>query len=186
MFHLPLQLQINVILQLEQLPTFLKNIYMSNIILQQSTVVKNVYLIIQCHEQPVNKNTLLFKSNIERMSFVGQVCVHIRGICYSDRSSTVQQNDSDRTGHRQQKNNIQIGNVQNCKDTIYNTDNYVWGLTCANLKWKNKYVWWINNCIIVLCVPCLMSSVHERDCLGKETVPVSGRSGAQSSVIVQR
>ncbi len=129
-FNLPLQLQINIILQLEQLPTFLKNIYMSNIILQQSTVVKNVYLIIQCHQQPVNKNKLLFKSNIERMSFVGQVCVHIRGICYSDRSSTVQQNDSDRTGHRQQKINIQIGNVQNCKDTIYNTDNYVWGLTC--------------------------------------------------------
>ncbi len=43
-----------------------------------------------------------------RMSFIGQVCLHIRGICYSDRSSTVQQNDSNRTGHRQQKNNIQI------------------------------------------------------------------------------
>ncbi len=25
-----------------------------------------------------------------------------------------------------------------------------------------------------------MSSVHEMDCLGEETVPVSGRSGAQS------
>ncbi len=36
------------------------------------------------------------------------MCLHIRGICYSDRSSTVQQNDSNRTGHRQQKNNIQI------------------------------------------------------------------------------
>ncbi len=35
-----------------------------------------------------------------RMSFNGQVCLHIRGICYSDRSSTVQQNDSNRTGHR--------------------------------------------------------------------------------------
>ncbi len=33
------------------------------------------------------------------------------------------------TGYRQQKNNIQIGNVQNGKNTIYNTDNYVWGLT---------------------------------------------------------
>ncbi len=31
-----------------------------------------------------------------------------------------------------------------------------------------------------------MSSVHERDCLRKETVPVSGRSSTQSSVIVQR
>ncbi len=36
----------------------------------------------------------------------------------------------------------------------------------------------------MLCVPRLMSSVHEMDCLGKETVPVSGRSGAQSSVAV--
>ncbi len=58
-------------------------------------------------------------------------------ICYSDRRSTVQQNDSDRTGHRLQKNNIQIYNVQNSKNTIYNTDNYVCtGLICANLKWK--------------------------------------------------
>ncbi len=32
---------------------------------------------------------------------------------------------------------------------------------------KNKYVWWINNSIIVLCVPYLMSSVHEMDCLEK-------------------
>ncbi len=40
-----------------------------------------------------------------------------------DSSSTVQQ--SDRTGHRQQKNNIQIGNVQNGANAIYNTDNYV-------------------------------------------------------------
>ncbi len=59
------------------------------------------------------------------MSFIGQVCLHIQGICYSDRSSTVQQNDSDRTGHSQQKNNIKIGNVQNGKNTLYNTDNYV-------------------------------------------------------------
>ncbi len=28
-----------------------------------------------------------------------------------------------------------------------------------------------------------MSSVHEMDCLGEETVSVSGRSGAQSSVV---
>ncbi len=121
-----------------------------------------------------------------RMSFIGQVCLHIRGICYSDRGSTVQQNDSNRTGHRQQKNNIQIGNVKNGKNTIDNTDN-VWGLTCANLKWKKKKcVWWINNCIKVLCVPCLMSSVHEMDCLGEETVPVFGRSGDQNSVASTR
>ncbi len=31
-----------------------------------------------------------------------------------------------------------------------------------------------------------MSSVHEMDCLGEETVPVSGRSGAQSSVVSTR
>ncbi len=42
-----------------------------------------------------------------RMSFIGQVCLHIRGIFYSDISFIVQQNDNDRTGHRQQKNNIQ-------------------------------------------------------------------------------
>ncbi len=35
------------------------------------------------------------------MSFIGQVCLHTRGICYSDISSTVQQNDSNRTGHTQ-------------------------------------------------------------------------------------
>ncbi len=105
-----------------------------------------------------------------RMSFIGQVCFHIQVICYSDRSSTVQQNDSDRTGHRQQKDNIQIGNVQYGKNTIYNTDNYVWtGLTLCKLKWKNKYVWRINNCIIVLCVPRLMSCswdglLGERNC----------------------
>ncbi len=37
-----------------------------------------------------------------------------------------------------------------------------------------------------MCVPCLMSSVHEMDCLREETVPVSGRSGAQSSVASTR
>ncbi len=47
-------------------------------------------------------------------------------------------------------------------------------------------MWGINYCIIVLCVPCLMSSVHEMDCLGKETVSVSGRSGAQGSVALTR
>ncbi len=66
------------------------------------------------------------------MSFIGQVCLHIEGICYSDRSSTVQQNDSDRTGHRQQKNNIQIYKyVQNGKNTIYNADNYVCTFFCT-------------------------------------------------------
>ncbi len=40
--------------------------------------------------------------------------------------------------------------------------------------------------MIVLCVPRLMSRVHEMDCLREETVPVSGRSGAQSSVASTR
>ncbi len=34
----------------------------------------------------------------------------------------------------------------------------------------------------MLYVSCLVSSVQEMDCLGEETVSVSGRSGAQSSV----
>ncbi len=34
----------------------------------------------------------------------------------------------------------------------------------------------------IVCVPQLLSSVHEMDCLREETVCVSGRSGAQSSV----
>ncbi len=74
--------------------------------------------------------------------------VYTWGIFYSDRDRT--------QTTKEQYTNIQIGNVQNGKNTIYNTDSYVWGLTCENLKWKHKYVWWINNCIIVLCVPCLI------------------------------
>ncbi len=35
-------------------------------------------------------------------------------------------------------------------------------------------------------VPQLLSGVHEMDCLREETVPVSGRSGAQSSVASTR
>ncbi len=31
----------------------------------------------------------------------------------------------------------------------------------------------------MLCVPCLISSVREMDCSGKETVSVSGHSGSQ-------
>ncbi len=41
-------------------------------------------------------------------------------------------------------------------------------------------------CIIVLCVSMLLSSLHEMDCLREETVPVSGRSGTQSSVASTR
>ncbi len=42
-------------------------------------------------------------------------------MCYSDSNSTVQQIDSDKT--QIIKNNIQIDNVQNSKNTIYNIDN---------------------------------------------------------------
>ncbi len=56
----------------------------------------------------------------------------------------------------------------------------------CKLEIKNKYVWWINNFIIVLCVPCLMSSVHDMNFLGKETISVSGHSGSQSSVALTR
>ncbi len=42
-------------------------------------------------------NNNFYERENERMSFICQVCLHIRGICYIDRSSTVQQNDSDRT-----------------------------------------------------------------------------------------
>ncbi len=38
----------------------------------------------------------------------------------------------------------------------------------------------------MLCVPRLMSSVHEMYCLREETVSVSGRSGAQSSAASTR
>ncbi len=39
-------------------------------------------------------------------------------------AATVQQNDSNRTGHRHQNNNIQIGNVQNGKNTICNSSGF--------------------------------------------------------------
>ncbi len=39
---------------------------------------------------------------------------------------------------------------------------------------------------IRVCVPQLLSSVHEIDCLWEETVPVPGRSGVQSSVASTR
>ncbi len=41
-------------------------------------------------------------------------------------------------------------------------------------------------CIIVLCVPQLLSGVHKMDCLREETVPVPGLSGAQSSEALTR
>ncbi len=40
--------------------------------------------------------------------------------------------------------------------------------------------------IIVLCVSRLLSSVHEMDCMRQEAVSLSGRSGAQTSVVSTR
>ncbi len=50
----------------------------------------------------------------ERMNeneLYSQVCLHIQGVCYSERSYAVLQNDSKRTRTHIIKNNIQIGNV---------------------------------------------------------------------------
>ncbi len=54
---------------------------------------------------------LVFRIRI-RMSFIGQVGLHIQGILNRDRSSTVLQNDSDRTQTtKEQYTNKLIGNV---------------------------------------------------------------------------
>ncbi len=60
------------------------------------------------------------------------VCLHIQLIVYSDRSSTVQQNDSKRTGHWQQNNKIHICNVQNGKNTIQTIMCEVWHVQIWN------------------------------------------------------
>ncbi len=67
-----------------------------------------------------------------------QVCLHMQGICFGDRSSTVQQNDKTR---RIIKTIIyKIDNVQNSTNTIYKIDSLVCtGMLGANLKF-NKYV----------------------------------------------
>ncbi len=64
------------------------------------------------------------------MSFIDQVYLHIRGICYSDRSSTVQQNDRTQII----KINIQIGDVQNGKHTIQTIMSEVWHVQIWNEK----------------------------------------------------
>ena len=72
------------------------------------------------------------------MSYIARY-LHIRGISFGDRSSTVLQNDSDNTVHilYNKKNNIKIEMLQKNKNTKYNIDNYVCtGMKCANLKCK--------------------------------------------------
>ncbi len=67
------------------------------------------------------------------LSFIGQVCLHTRNLLYEQKlHSATEWQRQDKT--QILKNNIQIGNAQKSKNTIYNTDNYVWGLTCENLK----------------------------------------------------
>ncbi len=80
-----------------------------------------------------------------QMSFIAQVCLFVivtEAPQCNRMTATGQDTDNKRAIYY-------IGNAQNGKNTIYNTDNYVWGLTCANLKWKIS-VWWINNCIIYI------------------------------------
>ncbi len=38
--------------------------------------------------------------NLQALTGIHPLHLHIRGVCYIDRSSTVQQNDSNKTGHR--------------------------------------------------------------------------------------
>ncbi len=46
---------------------------------------------------------------------------------------------------------------------------------------KNKYVWWINNVNSVVCSTFIVKCSWDGLLGEKKTVPVSGRSGAQSS-----
>ncbi len=68
------------------------------------------------------------------MSFIGQVCLHKEEFVIVTEAPQCKRMTATGQDTDKIKNNIQIGNIQNSKYTIYNTDNYVWGLTCANLK----------------------------------------------------
>ncbi len=117
-----------------------------------------------------------------RMRFISQVCLHIRGICYSDRSSTVQQNDSNRT--QIIKNNIQIYTFlqiqyswlntalvkivyyyQHSEDYCYVFLNLLifqwlsywnhWDIKILSWTWPLLTLWWAVFCICILLVqPC--------------------------------
>ncbi len=71
----------------------------------------------------------------------------------------------------EKKHNIQIQTIM-CE---------VW-----HVQKKNMHVLWINNCLIVLRIPRIMSSIHEMDCFGRKTIPVAVRFGARSSVASTR
>ncbi len=62
------------------------------------------------------------------------------------------------TDNKVQYTNIQMYKMAKTQYTIQTVMCEVWHVQIWNIKIS---VWWINNCIIVLCVPCLMSSVHE-------------------------
>ncbi len=85
-----------------------------------------------------------------------------------------------------------MDNMQNSTNTIYKIDkidnSVCTGMLGANLK-CNKYV--LNKNKKYDSVVCFMfivkrSNVHDMDCAREETVPMSGRSGAQSSVVSTR
>ncbi len=86
-----------------------------------------------------------------RISFIGQVCSHRQGFVIVTEAPQCNRM-TDRTGHRQQKNNIQIGNVQNGTQSQYTIQTIICDVWHANLKWKHKCVWWINICIIKHCI----------------------------------
>ncbi len=129
-----------------------------------------------------------------RMSFIGQVYVYTyeEFVIVTKIHSATEWQHQDRTQTaKEQYTNIQISNVQNSKNTMQYRQSCVYRSDMCKFEMKKKkkkkkilymYVWWINS---VVC-STLMSSVHEMDCLGEETVPVSGRSGAQSSVASTR
>ncbi len=49
--------------------------------------------LLHAHQIQMGKDKILSEYDFMRMSFISQVCLQIRGICNSDRSSTVQRND---------------------------------------------------------------------------------------------
>ncbi len=80
-----------------------------------------------------------------RMSFIGQVCLHIRGICYSDKApqcnrmtATGQDTDNKRTIYKY--TNIQIGNVQNSKNTMQYRQSCVYRSDMCKFEMKKIYI----------------------------------------------
>ncbi len=87
---------------------------------------------------------------------------------FTHTNSTVQQNDSEQD--RTQTTKEQYTNRQCTNWQKHNIQLCVRSDMC---KFEMK----------IMCVPYLISRVHEMDCLREETVPVSVRSGVQSDSI---